>query len=151
MKRPAKALKEARAADATGFHDLAMDAGIARVSVVGMGMGMRFLAGVVASVFEALRDEGIDINTGVLIGRHYVEVAAQALNDGFGPETGPGACPAGPVHPFPGSACALLARRRRQGRPLRQGSYRSLWTRMQRVRRTAMAMNRGRSIHTRMF
>lgn len=65
------------------------DTDVAKVSVV--GIGMRSHAGVAARMFQALRDEGINIRVittseikiSVLIERKYMELAVQALHDAF--------------------------------------------------------------------
>ncbi|SMY06557.1 aspartate kinase [Flavimaricola marinus] len=88
--RAEKAMNEAKAKGEINFHDLVADKGVAKVSVV--GIGMRSHAGVAAQMFEALRDEGINIKVittseikiSVLIDRKYMELAVQALHDTFG-------------------------------------------------------------------
>ncbi|MEM1129906.1 MAG: aspartate kinase [Pseudomonadota bacterium] len=73
-----------------GFDDLVADTEVAKVSVV--GIGMRSHAGVAARMFQALRDEGVNIRVistseikiSVLIDRKYMELAVQALHDAFG-------------------------------------------------------------------
>ncbi len=92
--RAEKAIGEARARDDFRFADLVIDRGVAKVSVV--GIGMRSHAGVAAQMFKALADEGINIKVittseikiSVLIDRKYMELAVQALHDTFGLETG---------------------------------------------------------------
>jgi aspartate kinase len=79
------------ARDAGDLDYRAMDAGpdVCKVSVV--GIGMRSHAGVAARMFQALSDEGINIKVittseikiSVLIDRKYMELAVQALHDGF--------------------------------------------------------------------
>ncbi len=90
--RAEKAMAEAKAQDVINFHDLVVDNGVAKVSVV--GIGMRSHAGVAAKMFKALKDEGINIKVittseikiSVLIDRKYMELAVQALHDAFGLE-----------------------------------------------------------------
>ncbi len=72
------------------YAELVTDEDVAKVSVV--GIGMRSHAGVAAQMFQALRDEGINIKVittseikiSVLIDRKYLELAVQALHDAFG-------------------------------------------------------------------
>ena len=72
------------------YAELVTDEDVAKVSVV--GIGMRSHAGVAAQMFQALRDEGINIKVittseikiSVLIDRKYMELAVQALHDVFG-------------------------------------------------------------------
>ena len=87
--RAAKAMEKAKASGDINFHDLVSDEGVAKVSVV--GIGMRSHAGVAAQMFKALHDEGINIKVittseikiSVLIDRKYMELAVQALHDAF--------------------------------------------------------------------
>ncbi len=87
--RAQKAMEAAQAAGSISYHDLVADRDVAKVSVV--GIGMRSHAGVAAQMFEALRDEGINIKVittseikiSVLIDRKYMELAVQALHDTF--------------------------------------------------------------------
>lgn len=87
--RAAKAMEDAKASGDINFHDLVSDEGVAKVSVV--GIGMRSHAGVAAQMFKALHDEGINIKVittseikiSVLIDRKYMELAVQALHDAF--------------------------------------------------------------------
>jgi aspartate kinase len=84
-----RALEAARAAGQIDYDDLNEDVEVAKVSVV--GIGMRSHAGVAARMFQALRDEGINIKViatseikiSVLIDRKYMELAVQALHDAF--------------------------------------------------------------------
>ncbi len=88
-KRGEKAMADAKAAGAINFHDIVADTGVAKVSVV--GIGMRSHAGVAAKMFKVLSDEGINIKVittseikiSVLIDRKYMELAVQALHDAF--------------------------------------------------------------------
>ena len=87
--RAEHALQAARERGEVNFHDLIADTGVAKVSVV--GIGMRSHAGVAARMFEALKAEGINIKVistseikiSVLIDRKYMELAVQALHDVF--------------------------------------------------------------------
>ncbi len=87
--RAVKAMEGAKASGDINFHDLVSDEGVAKVSVV--GIGMRSHAGVAAQMFKALHDEGINIKVittseikiSVLIDRKYMELAVQALHDAF--------------------------------------------------------------------
>jgi len=87
--RAEKALNEAKERGDINFHDLVADKGVAKVSVV--GIGMRSHAGVAAQMFRALSKEGINIKVittseikiSVLIDRKYMELAVQALHDSF--------------------------------------------------------------------
>ncbi len=90
--RAQKAMEEAKADGSINFHDLVADEGVAKISIV--GIGMRSHAGVAAKMFAVLRDEGINIKVittseikiSVLIDRKYMELAVQALHDAFGLE-----------------------------------------------------------------
>jgi aspartate kinase len=87
--RAEKAMADAMAAGEINYHDLVTDNGVAKISVV--GIGMRSHAGVAAKMFEALQAEGINIKVittseikiSVLIDRKYMELAVQALHDAF--------------------------------------------------------------------
>ena len=87
--RAQKAMEDAKESGDINFHDLVTDDGVAKVSVV--GIGMRSHAGVAAQMFKALHDEGINIKVittseikiSVLIDRKYMELAVQALHDAF--------------------------------------------------------------------
>ncbi|MCA1774726.1 MAG: aspartate kinase [Paracoccaceae bacterium] len=89
VRRAQKAMEEAKESAAINFHDLVADEGVAKVSIV--GIGMRSHAGVAAKMFQTLRDEGInikvittsEIKVSVLIDRKYMELAVQALHDAF--------------------------------------------------------------------
>ena len=88
--RAEKAMEAARASGEVNYADMIIDAAVAKVSVV--GIGMRSHAGVASQMFKALRDEGINIKVittseikiSVLIDRKYMELAVQALHDTFG-------------------------------------------------------------------
>ena len=85
-----KAMEDAKAAGEINFHAIDVDANVAKVSIV--GIGMRSHAGVASQMFRALRDENInikvittsEIKVSVLIDRKYMELAVQALHDTFG-------------------------------------------------------------------
>ncbi|NAZ36775.1 aspartate kinase [Rubellimicrobium sp. CFH 75288] len=87
--RARRAIEEARARGDYAFADLVEDGGVAKVSVV--GIGMRSHAGVAARMFRALAAENINIKVittseikiSVLIDRKYMELAVQALHDAF--------------------------------------------------------------------
>ncbi|WP_322889835.1 MULTISPECIES: aspartate kinase [unclassified Yoonia] len=87
--RAEKAMQDAKASGAINFHDLVADEGVAKVSVV--GIGMRSHTGVAAKMFKVLSAEGINIKVittseikiSVLIDRKYMELAVQALHDAF--------------------------------------------------------------------
>jgi aspartate kinase len=72
------------------YQELIADEGVAKVSVV--GIGMRSHTGVAAKMFKVLSDEGVNIKVittseikiSVLIDRKYMELAVQALHDAFG-------------------------------------------------------------------
>jgi aspartate kinase len=88
--RAEKAVKAAQERGDIRYADLDVDAGVAKVSVV--GIGMRSHAGVAADMFKALAGEGINIKVittseikiSVLIDRKYMELAVQTLHDAFG-------------------------------------------------------------------
>jgi aspartate kinase len=89
VKRAEKAMQDAKASGEINFHDLVADEGVAKVSVV--GIGMRSHTGVAAEMFRVLSAEGINIKVittseikiSVLIDRKYMELAVQALHDAF--------------------------------------------------------------------
>ena len=89
LARAEAAMKAAKERGEINFHDLVADTGVAKVSVV--GIGMRSHAGVAARMFRCLADEGInikvittsEIKVSVLIDRKYMELAVQALHDAF--------------------------------------------------------------------
>jgi aspartate kinase len=91
--RAETALDAARQKGEINFHGLVADRGVAKVSVV--GIGMRSHAGVAARMFEVLAQEGINIKVittseikiSVLVDRKYMELAVQALHDAFGLES----------------------------------------------------------------
>jgi aspartate kinase len=75
----------------TGAGEVRSDAGIAKVSIV--GLGMRSHAGVAASIFETLAREGIniqmistsEIKVSVVIDEKYTELAVRTLHDALIP------------------------------------------------------------------
>ncbi len=90
VERAKKAMEDAKAAGTINYDELVVDADVAKVSVV--GIGMRSHTGVAALMFKALADENINIKVistseikiSVLIDRKYMELAVQALHDAFG-------------------------------------------------------------------
>ncbi|MCJ7871815.1 aspartate kinase [Phaeobacter sp. J2-8] len=89
VKRAEKAMMDAKSTGAINFNDIVADEGVAKISVV--GIGMRSHAGVAAKMFKVLSDEGVNIKVittseikiSVLIDRKYMELAVQALHDAF--------------------------------------------------------------------
>ncbi len=87
--RAERAMRATLAGGTMQYEDLVIDGEVSKISVV--GIGMRSHAGVAARMFEALRDEGINIRVittseikiSVLIDRKYLELAVQALHDAF--------------------------------------------------------------------
>ncbi len=87
--RAEKAMAEAKAGEVINYAELLADTGVAKVSVV--GIGMRSHTGVAAKMFQVLSAEGINIQVittseikiSVLIDRKYMELAVQALHDAF--------------------------------------------------------------------
>ena len=86
-----RALELMRAAQAEiGFEDVEVDADVAKVSVV--GVGMRSHAGVAQSMFKALAEKGVNIQVistseikiSVLIDAAYTELAVRALHAAYG-------------------------------------------------------------------
>ena len=86
--RASAALEAAR--DDIGWQELAVDDGVAKVSVV--GIGMRSHAGVASKMFTALANDGVnikvittsEIKVSVLIDRRYLELAVRSLHAAFG-------------------------------------------------------------------
>ena len=93
VKRAEKAMQAAKDGGEINYHDLVADEGVAKVSVV--GIGMRSHTGVAAKMFRVLSAEGVNIKVittseikiSVLIDRKYMELAVQALHDAFELET----------------------------------------------------------------
>ena len=89
VKRAEKAMQDAKDSGDINYHDLVADEGVAKVSVV--GIGMRSHTGVAAKMFKVLSAEGVNIKVittseikiSVLIDRKYMELAVQALHDAF--------------------------------------------------------------------
>ncbi|SFR32754.1 aspartate kinase [Yoonia tamlensis] len=89
VKRAEVAMQDAKEKGAINYHDLVADEGVAKVSVV--GIGMRSHTGVAAKMFKVLSSEGVNIKVittseikiSVLIDRKYMELAVQALHDAF--------------------------------------------------------------------
>jgi len=87
--RAEKALEGAKSSGEINYAELVAHTDVSKISVV--GIGMRSHAGVAARMFQALRDEGINIKVittseikiSVLIDRKYMELAVQALHDAF--------------------------------------------------------------------
>ena len=87
--RAQSAMEAAQADDSINYHELITDKGVAKISIV--GIGMRSHAGVAAKMFATLRDEGVnikvittsEIKVSVLIDRKYMELAVQSLHDAF--------------------------------------------------------------------
>ena len=83
------AMKKAAESGVINYDELIVDEGVAKVSVV--GIGMRSHTGVAAKMFKVLSDEGVNIKVittseikiSVLIDRKYMELAVQALHDAF--------------------------------------------------------------------
>ncbi|HVH05855.1 MAG TPA: ACT domain-containing protein, partial [Myxococcota bacterium] len=77
------------AASSVGARDVQADKGIAKVSVV--GLGMKDHAGVAATMFQVLSREGIniqlistsEIKISVVIDAKYAELAVRALHETF--------------------------------------------------------------------
>lgn len=87
--RAEKAIMTAKSIGDINFAKLITDNGVAKISVV--GIGMRSQSGVAAKMFQVLSSEGVNIKVistseikiSVLIDRKYVELAVQALHDAF--------------------------------------------------------------------
>ena len=73
-----------------GYQKLLADAGVTKISLV--GVGMRSHAGIASTMFKTLADKGIniqvietsEINTSVLISEEYTELALRALHTAYG-------------------------------------------------------------------
>jgi aspartate kinase len=87
----ALAVEIVRAAQPTiGFHDIAVNEDVAKVSVI--GVGMRSHAGVAKTMFGALAEKGVNIQVistseikiSVLIDAAYTELAVRALHAAYG-------------------------------------------------------------------
>jgi aspartate kinase len=88
VERALEVLKPAK--ERIGYHELQYATGIAKVSVI--GIGMRSHAGVAARMFKALADRGINIQAittseikiSVLIDAAYTELAVRVLHTAYG-------------------------------------------------------------------
>jgi aspartate kinase len=88
LERALEVLKPAK--ERIGYHELHYATGIAKVSVI--GIGMRSHAGVAARMFKALADRGINIQAittseikiSVLIDAAYTELAVRVLHTAYG-------------------------------------------------------------------
>lgn len=84
-----KAIETAKESGEINYHGLDADTGVAKVSIV--GIGMRSHAGVAQKMFKALSDDNInikvittsEIKVSVLVDRKYMELAVQSLHDAF--------------------------------------------------------------------
>ncbi len=87
--RATKAIEGAKEAGEINYHALDADTGVAKVSIV--GIGMRSHAGIAQKMFKSLADDGInikvittsEIKVSVLVDRKYMELAVQSLHDAF--------------------------------------------------------------------
>ena len=78
-----------QAAPAIGYRDVTSDAGVAKVSII--GIGMRTHSGVAQTMFRTLAEKGInievistsEIKVSVLIAEEYVELAVRALHSAY--------------------------------------------------------------------
>jgi aspartate kinase len=78
-----------KAAPQIGYRDLISDAGVAKVSII--GIGMRAHPGVAQTMFQTLAQKGIniqvistsEIKVSVLIAEDYVELAVRALHSAY--------------------------------------------------------------------
>jgi aspartate kinase len=78
-----------RAAPAIGYRDVTTDSGVAKVSII--GIGMRAHPGVAQTMFRTLAEKGInmqvistsEIKVSVLIAEEYVELAVRALHSAY--------------------------------------------------------------------
>jgi aspartate kinase len=81
------------ARDDIEYSEMIFDPGVAKVSIV--GIGMRSHSGVAKTMFSALAADGVnikvittsEIKVSVLIDRKYMELAVQSLHAAFGLET----------------------------------------------------------------
>ncbi len=81
------------ARDDIEYTEMIVDPGVAKVSIV--GIGMRSHSGVAKTMFSALAADGVnikvittsEIKVSVLIDRKYMELAVQSLHAAFGLET----------------------------------------------------------------
>jgi aspartate kinase len=78
------------ARQAIGYEDMLCDNGVAKVSII--GVGMRSHAGVASRMFATLAEKGInievistsEIKVSVLISEEYTELALRALHSAYG-------------------------------------------------------------------
>ncbi len=78
-----------KAAPLIGYKDLISDSGVAKISII--GIGMRAHAGVAQTMFRTLAEKGIniqvistsEIKVSVLISEDYVELAVRALHSAY--------------------------------------------------------------------
>ncbi len=88
LERAKRALEEVR--DEIGYAALVPDAGVVKISVI--GVGMRSHAGVASRMFRTLADKGIniqvistsEIKVSVLIAEEYTELALRTLHAAYG-------------------------------------------------------------------
>ena len=88
-KRPELAAAIRKAAPQIGYKDLVSDKGVAKVSII--GIGMRTHPGVAQTMFKTLAEKGIniqvistsEIKVSVLIAEDYVELAVRALHSAY--------------------------------------------------------------------
>ena len=88
FERALKVLEDEKAS--IGYSKIVSVKNVAKISLV--GIGMRSHAGVAATMFETLAEKGInimvietsEINTSVLIGEEYTELALRALHTAYG-------------------------------------------------------------------
>ena len=91
LERAIAVLDEAR--EKIGYADLNADAGVVKISVI--GVGMRSHAGVAARMFQTLAEKGInievistsEIKVSVLVAEEYTELAVRALHTAYGLDT----------------------------------------------------------------
>ncbi|HVJ53987.1 MAG TPA: aspartate kinase [Aliidongia sp.] len=89
LNRAVKVLEGARS-DTLAFEELASDANVAKLSVI--GVGMRSHAGVAQKMFSTLAEKGIniqvistsEIKVSVLVAEEYLELALRALHTAYG-------------------------------------------------------------------
>jgi len=87
LARALAAIEKAR--DVIGYKDITSDAGVAKVSII--GIGMRAHPGVAQTMFRTLSEKGIniqvistsEIKVSVLIAEEYVELAVRALHSAY--------------------------------------------------------------------
>ena len=87
--RATQAIEAAKESGEINYKSLDADTGVAKVSIV--GIGMRSHAGVAQKMFKALADDSInikvittsEIKVSVLVDRKYMELAVQSLHDAF--------------------------------------------------------------------